>query len=254
MRFLPHCALLLIATTSTRADVVEVKMTREAKQFCHIVRFTKDWGKHWPPWDFTYYDDYEFRAQGTLGTTFLVRGYPEYYKPHTPNLYEIDLSDPKAIARPATEQAWEAATRMPLLRRSTFPRGSYLSREQRIQFNGLQFSKTGDLWALSGDAVRLSPDQTWIVLQSYSGSVARTEDVPFGRSRGVTRGTLFFDVFNAVAGNKLLTLEGTYRDIHPTDALIEPAWLTERYFIIPLGNRRERSLVCQFDRPQGGPR
>jgi hypothetical protein len=61
-------------------------------------------------------------------------------------------------------------------------------------------------------------------------------------------GKLFWDVFNADTGIRLLTIVGTYLDTDPGDALYMTAWVTERYFIVALGRHRERCLVCVFGR------
>ncbi len=117
--------------------------------------------------------------------------------------------------------------------------------QRRAEFNGFQFIKSGEVWVQpSGDATRLSPDQAWLVLQSR----ARKGE------RGPTR--MFLDVFNADTGGKVLKFEGTYSNtigssvysIDPDDYLAQTAWLTERYFIVPLGEHKERCLVCEFGR------
>jgi hypothetical protein len=58
----------------------------------------------------------------------------------------------------------------------------------------------------------------------------------------------YFDVFSADTGKKITTIEGTYEYGSPDDQMRQTAWVTERYFIIPLGEHRERCLVCEFGR------
>jgi hypothetical protein len=73
---------------------------------------------------------------------------------------------------------------------------------------------------------------------------------PGSRSKsdhGQTR--IFFDAFNVETGSKVLTIEGEFSsDTGDTSegVLSETGWLTERYFIVPLGKQLERCLVCEF--------
>jgi hypothetical protein len=64
------------------------------------------------------------------------------------------------------------------------------------------------------------------------------------------------DVFDAGTGNRLVTIEGDHSGFagpDSTGALGTTAWLTERYFIVPLGEHRERCLVCEFGSHKGQP-
>ena len=85
---------------------------------------------------------------------------------------------------------------------------------------------------LRDTATRLSPDQKWLVLQSYA---------PPGWGR-----TVFFDVFSVATGAKLMTLEGPL-DAYWADELINrTGWLSDRYFVIPTGGDFEGSVICDF--------
>jgi len=47
---------------------------------------------------------------------------------------------------------------------------------------------------------------------------------------------------------KIVTIEGTFSsdiDEPPPDVLSRTGWLTERYFIVPLGKLIDRLLVCE---------
>jgi hypothetical protein len=226
---------------------VEITLTPAIREYCHIVRFPQGWNIatydptiHQPL--FYGYDSlYEFRVPGELETTFLVAGIILPSKKYTINKYRVNLSDPAAIAHPATEKEWLDGTKIPTTREEVV-HVPHLTNEQPINFNGFQFTKTGNIWA--GENSRVSPDRVWIVLLSSSGTVAkRDEFLIFG---GRDKGKLFFDVFNADSGRKLMTIVGAYVDIDPGHALNQSIWVTERYFIVPLGEHRERCLVCDL--------
>ena len=118
---------------------------------------------------------------------------------------------------------------------------SRLTNGASLHFRGFQFDKPEKFW--EGEFAR-PPDQSWIVLLSSSGRW------PSGTTSSGSRGgtnKLFTDVYNTDTGKKLLTIVGTYLNIDPR-ALNQALWVTERYFILPLGEQRERCLVCDFGR------
>jgi hypothetical protein len=230
---------------------VEVTLTPAIREYCHIVRFPQGWKTHahdptiHQPLFYGYDGLYEFRVPGELETTFLVGGIVLPSKKYTINKYRVDLSDPTGIAQPASEKEWQSAaiitdTRIVDYSRN-FARLRFVNNEPLV-FNSRQFPKTGDTWA--GQCARLSPDQALIVLMSSSGTIAkRDEFLIFG---GRDKGKLFFDVFDADSGRSIMTIVGTYSDINPGYAVDHSIWVTERYFIVPLGEHRERCLVCDL--------
>ncbi len=88
---------------------------------------------------------------------------------------------------------------------------------------------------------------SWIVLLSSSGSVHVTPESQIALGFGRDRGKLFMDVYNVDTGKKQITIVGAYLGINP-QALNQARWVTERYFILPLGEQRQRCLVCDFGR------
>jgi hypothetical protein len=235
---------------------VEVKITPALRPYCHIIRFPQGWiypifatGPSVRPhsYDYNSGSDYEFRASGPVGSKFLISGVNilgegRFY---TNNQYEIDLTDREAVPQPASGEAWQAAKAIPLSRHDLMAR-SPLREDAPFRFRERAFARSGKWWSLYSS--RLSPSQTWLALQSkteietYVGEVGS----PFGGT-GRYKGKLFWDIFNAETGKKVLTITGTYLDTSPDYAIHNAAWLTDRYFIIALGEHRERCLVCEFD-------
>jgi hypothetical protein len=252
-----HASVAMVALlTGLTAGPVEVKVTPEMREYCHIIQFSRGWGKisalteHEFPPIFSYDSEYEFRVSG-MEPRFVVRGRDPVTKNYTANTYEVDLSDQKSVPRLTTEEKWQAGTPVRFTKKEAFalahPGKESLYTLQvppsGFTFHGIQFDKTGPKWASFES--RLSPGELWIVLQSRSGTVAHSEDVPLGRVFGRDGGKLFFDVYNADTGKRAFTIPGTYNGIDPNHALSKTGWLTERYFIVPLG-QRERCLVCEF--------
>lgn len=249
------------AVSCWAVEGVDVKITPAIQEYCHVVRFRQGWSiipfirnhdvlNTVTPIEYTYWSDYEFRVPGVLGTRFLVRGVDKSTgrTVYTNNLYEIDLTDPTAIPRPAGEDLWQSSALVPDDRSADFSRNvapllPHLRSNTPLGFRGFTFYKTGEIW--EAEVARLSPDQSWIVLLSSSGKIAKRDD--FIGFEGRDKGDLFLDVYNVDTGKKIFTIVGTYVDINPS-ALDKALWVTERYLILPLGAKRERCFVCDFGR------
>jgi hypothetical protein len=242
-------ALLLCAAASAWAQVddLEVSLTPGAEEYCHVIQFPQVWVM--PRSDEktgqrlffgSILGDLEFRVEGLQGSQFLVAGFTELLPPrhYTTNRFTVNLSDATSPIRDASREAWDAATVVPITRKSRFIPGNQPPEDKPLAFNGFQFAKSGEIWDQeSAGPSRLSPDQAWLVLQSR----ARKKD------QGPTR--IYFDAFNVSTGKRIVTIEGTFSsdaDEPPDDVLSKTGWLTERYFIVPLGKQLERCLVCEF--------
>ena len=106
--------------------------------------------------------------------------------------------------------------------------------DDRAEFRGHTFSRTGPFWGTPGQiATRLSLDENWLVLQSTT------------RPGG---GKVFFDIFNIATASKLVTLEGPLQAAWPDELIDRTGWLAGRYFVIPTGDNFETSVICEFDR------
>ena len=258
---------ILFVATLQASGPIDVKVTSDTREYCHFVEFPQGWST--PRLDergllLTYDNskDYEFRVAGLLSTRFLVAGVVERRRTemqtietrYTTNKYEVDLSNPKATARPASDAAWESGTTITSSRKSVVNSTAVLTPDHRVDYRGLQFEKTGHFWVTPDySATRLSPDQAWLVLQSITGPTDGSGPAWNFTLRSLLpyHGKVFWDVFNADTGKKALTVHGSYSMGSPDSYLGQTAWLTERYFIVPLGEHNERCLVCEFgSRPQ----
>jgi hypothetical protein len=251
-------ALFLFALDAANAaDVVNLDLNATAREYCRVLRFPAGWkmpiyfepdGFHVVPLSkFALSDDFEFRVPGLQGTKFLVRGVEKLSsKYYTSNIYEADFADPSGAAQPVGEEQWNSGTPVP-----------WHVREQardlltKIKSLGFAFKPTGR----DESEVRLSPDSGAIIVQSYSGTLGRCggDDIPLGvfptciDIRG-PHGKLFFDVYNTETGRKLITLTAKFSRIFPNEVFSRTGFVTERYFLIPLDEKREKCLICEFGR------
>lgn len=246
------CVTLCAGTNAlAQFDDLEVTLTPVAQEYCHIIRFPQAWAMprtdpktgellHLGAGFGSVTGELEFRIEGLQGTQFLVGGFSQYFPEYdlhleTTNRFIVDLSNSSVPIGVATKAAWDAATVVPTTRRGPIWPG-YPPQDKPIAVNGLQFAKSGELWGL--DPVRLSLDQAWVVLQSEA----------LLSSKGATS-IIYFDVFSAETGGKIVTIQGTFSSDagEPSeDVLSRTGWVTERYFIVPLGKRIDRLLVCEF--------
>lgn len=242
-------AVLLTTADVQGADHLDVAVAPAMKEYCHIIQFPEGWKVPTGPgpiYRYEYYDKYEFRALGPLSSNFLVRGVIDLGKVYTKNIYTVDLSDANAPAVSTTEQAWESATRVSTRQRSAISQLYIPKPNQALEYRGVRFNKSGEFWSYEGGSV--SPDQSWLVLQSWTGSASSGSGTGFGKCFPFgCRGKIFLDIFNLDTSKKIFTIEGTYSGGDPDGNLLRSTeWLTERYFIVPMGDHRERCLVCEF--------
>jgi hypothetical protein len=260
-QFVLSCVMLTALCVIAAGDVIEVDLNESAREFCHVLRFPLGWqmprsvrernGSEFVPPNFALDDEYEFRISGLQGTKFLIRGSERIIDTHyTTNIYEADFSDPSAVAQPATEEEWKIGT-VVSMPRDTSTSGARVTdrRNNYAELDGRRFTRTGDGWGTA----RLSPDRTVLVVESWSGTLGRCggSNVPGDLSLGCidirgSHGKLFFDVYNTGTGKKVVTLTGKFSVILPGEVLDKTGWVTERYFIVPLDQKRERCLVCEF--------
>jgi hypothetical protein len=231
----------LVVSCGKGNGYVGVDLSIAGKKYCREISFSQGWS--YPPTDNnglgypTPFKEYEFREGNGLGD-FLVAGSFEHVfsPPYTKSKYRVNLSSAKPIVAPIDDDTWEKATQkiMPLYRKSIFRTATTIAPDDRAEFQGKIFPRTGPLWSTPGDgSTRLSPDQQWLVLQS--------------RTRP-GRGRVYFDVFNVGTGSKLVTLEGPLNAVWPDELIYRTGWLAGRYFVIPTGDNFEGSVICDFGR------
>jgi hypothetical protein len=220
---------------------LEIDISAENQPYCHQISFPTAW---LPDSRSGIVDDYSFRS-GAGDGEILVAGFL-FGEPPSPTKYRVDLTR-AAPPVPAEDRAWDTAKillweRTGILWRdapATEPAKfdervgqpsespwAYAIKLDKVKFRGKVFQKTGESW--SAAATRVSPDQAWIVLQSFT----RPDKV-------------FYDVYSVSSGTKVATLTG--RMVGAAEPNIDrTGWLANGYFLIPTGPKFEGSVVCQF--------
>ena len=240
------------AQTFQWGDVVEAKLTPSVRKYCYMLQISGGWQyqRHTERGQALQFREnifYEFRIEGVLGTWFLVGAlekWSESQRYYASNHFRVKISDPTSPLLPVSQKEWDAATVVALAQKSVVPPQPSGPEIHAAKFGGFEFRKTGAHFAFAPYGSRLSADSAWLVLQSHTDR----RRIPNQRDES----SVFWDVFNATTSEKLLTIEGTYSGWgdDPSEAMGRSGWVTERYFIIPLGEHIERCLVCEFGKAQ----
>jgi hypothetical protein len=187
------------------------------------------------------FGQFEFRVERPSSLEFLVGGFIEILPPrhYTTDHYRVDLSGARTAVQPVDQTTWERAMVVPFFQKGAFAPGG-ARKDAALEFHGYRFDRTGEFWEEPDeDASRISPNAIWLVLQSRD------------LVRGEEFAKLYFDAFEVQTGKKIVTIEGslTKPGDYLDDALSKTGWVTDRYFIVPLGKGIDRILVCDFGAP-----
>jgi hypothetical protein len=245
-------ALLAMEVLAAR-DFVTVDLNKTIKPHCYVLQFPTGWqhSRDFADWVY-WFTHYEFRSDPNNNAIFLVRVVSSFLIDtekgrlppsdfYTRNLYKVVLGDRAVTPQPANEKEWELA--IPII-----------SRPQPTSAESVTFSKgIGTKFPIGGDPTKypqglLSPNRAIFALQSWRGKLVTTY-VPTERSQYLlfgNRGTLFFDFFSTAASKKVLTVKARFRTILPESVFRTTGWVTDRFFTVPLDDRRTRCLVCDF--------
>jgi hypothetical protein len=169
--------LINIAALSLGQDLldynhIEVALSPAMRPYCHLVAFPGGWG-YQPKTTFgqtLWFDNgqYEFRVEGPPAATTLIGAYEVAvsHRYDAAHHFRIDLSNPGAKPVPVTQEEWDAAAVVRLTRKSVFASVPQSASTDPARLMNREFVKNGARWALAADASWLSPDGTWLVLQS----------------------------------------------------------------------------------------
>jgi hypothetical protein len=153
--------------------------------------------------------------------------------------YSFTLRNPIILNR-ISDQQWNSAALLPKSEKGVVPCISGCeSYFHPVQYKGKEFRASGEHPTSGGDeAAFLSPNQNWLALQSYDGSIDRvTAHLP-------ESGMLYVDVFDAHSGSKQFTAE-----IHRNSGGVEgPAgrtrWIGDDYLFLDISHDKQKLIFC----------
>jgi hypothetical protein len=114
-------------------------------------------------------------------------------------------------------------------------------------FRQRPFRRSGPKWPVTGDEVRISPNEKWIAVQSWEGTDYRDEEtlLPAAPPLDLTA-RFFIDVYDVSSGERVISLDGVDHDFTTGDAPLHfTFWMDSHFFVVPLGTFREKLLVCE---------
>ena len=218
-------------------------------EYCRTIRFRTGW--HVPAMT-GQIDELEFRRTEPDTERYAVAAVIPHgssvrrsKKEYSANKFWVDLGD-SAQVWPASLDDWDRAMPAPVGDR--FWLGLQHSRRgDTFVFQQKPFKRSGPKWPVPGDDARISPDEKWIAVQSWQGNDYRDMDslTLMGSMFGAPS-RFFVDVYEVGSGDKLASFDGVDHDFSAGDApLLHSFWLDSRFFIVPLGARRQKLLVCE---------
>lgn len=254
---LGNTVLFTLGLSLTAAEPVKFEMTPAVKEHCHMFRFPQ-WTGTRPeisnvPNRLYFNDQMEFRVPGILGTRFLVAGTQQITGDglaYTSEKYLLDFAFPGTPAQLVSDAVWNAAVPLTVARyqayRLLFHLLDHWEQSSEVVLNGKRFAKSGQYWQFWDDSFRLSPGRTALAILSFTGTRPANDgnllDMFIARR---FHGHAFIDIYNVKSGKKMLLLEGPYL-ADPEEILLTTDWITDRYFVVPLGVHNERCLICDF--------
>jgi hypothetical protein len=153
--------------------------------------------------------------------------------------YSFTLRNPVVLNR-IGDQEWNSGTLLPKSEKGVVQCVSGCdSQFQPVEYKGKEFRASGE-HPTSGvdDAAFLSPNQNWLALQSYDGSIDPvTAHLP-------ESGMLYVDVFDARSGAKQFTAK-----IHRSSGGVEgPAirtrWISGDYLLLDIFPDKQKLIFC----------
>lgn len=232
---------------------IEVDLAGANLSYCHQVDFPKAWTPFATsdPHEFGDILGYKFR-QGSTPQEVLVAGYTSELDPWvTRTKYRVNLAPKDRKPELVDAATWDAAPEMAWNERRFLDDGKPL---------GPEVVKSGDVSA--EEPIRVSSDQQWVVLQSYTqsrwnrlkvftslkylieGLLLRVVLAPFLRIFPPVD-TIYLDAYSISGRVRVATLKG--RLYGTPDHINRTGWLGA-YFLAPTGPRYERLLVCDFSK------
>jgi hypothetical protein len=170
---------------------------------------------------------------GLFARPGIDRDAPRFY---SPTKYRVDLST--GLVRSASENEWAGAQSSFMLLNS-ISRLSDLKPEDNLAYKGKEYIKRGAQWPLysSADASRLSPDGGFLAVNSWGGEmkICSGDLLPEVWScQDRIQGDYHIEIYETAAATLALSLTGQFQGFDPSDLFGRSAWISERYYFLPL--------------------
>jgi hypothetical protein len=242
-------AVLLLAAPGAWSQSVTPQVLA-GKNYCHEVELT-------PTWTVDAGGDQQVLSQfqegfGKLayraaGPDFaLASFYVEKYDPRTPMTLSRVYSSKKLIlplkkegmARPATEEQWNAA---PAISGNSGPAFLPLPAVDKeiVRFRGFEFEKTGVHFAFPPFIA--APGGGWIAVLSWNGLLPHGI-ISFQRARG----SMYVDMYRVPASKPAIRVQLDFLDTMPDHILEHAVWFSDRHFVFPINQLKTRLMICDL--------
>jgi len=247
VRFRAAVFVLVWAIPAFPAKSVTVKITPDPKA-CTIVHLPKWKRAAGPDWMTPTADcEYDFRSSED-GFLVGLHCRPEFKdnQLYSPSKYAVSFGSGRV--RKATDSEWNLAGPYLAFRLSTqehWPIENY----KPLVYRGRVFRKSGLTWPGESDirlCSRLSPEGDFLAVNSWDGTIQFGGGLFDLSIHQYVDGFYYVDIYNSDSARRVLLIQGHFHDVDPTDMFRKSAWISKRYFVLPLDfeNKMRNFVIC----------
>lgn len=140
-----------------------------------------------------------------------------------------------------------------MYRDSTLQAGRDMRPEEPLFYKGQEFPRRGTRWPiLSEHAARLSPDGSFLAVDGWDGEVNAGGDLADIFNSGHIEGNYYVDIYAVASATVVLSLSGHFKNVDPLDLFRRSAWISKRYYILPLDYlKMDRFVLCDVQQAAG---
>lgn len=162
-----------------------------------------------------------------------------------PYLFFQILDGPSPNAIPIGRHEWDSgkSTGWEVGMHSLFARAfsTPILKVESVSFRGRQYKRGGQHWAYHHVAALPSPDESLLVLQSYSGGYTTDKE----RKQG---GEIFIDIYSTDSGARICRIAGTHQTYDGAGFLADTTWTANRELVASPDPRFFLQLLyCNFN-------
>ena len=240
---------LLLSVPAMQAAKVTIKIApmRRACTVVHLPGWKKPALGPDTDWGHAMECDYDFRSvDGGVLVGAYCRPLPDEKPVYSPSKYAVYFGSGRV--RKATAREWTNADPYLLFRVTANDPGIHFQPQQKLVYQGKEFPKTGANWPFPFGISHVSPDGKSLNVNSWDGTISSNGDDVWGKD--YLDGHYYVDIYDIPSQQRLLAIQGEFHGVDPYFMFRDSAWLSKRYFMLPLDwqNQLRRFVICDVQR------
>ena len=243
------CGVLGWAAGAFAGESVTVKVTPDPKA-CTVVHLPRWKRAADPDWmDAITVCDYDFRSRDggiLVGAYCQPLRYGE--RIYSPSKYAVSFGSGRV--RKATDTEWNLADPYVNFRVTANYAGHEFAPHQKLIYQGKVFPRTGLTWPLADAISHVSHDGDFLAVNSWDGMMLSNGDDNPLMARAYMDGTYYVDIYETDSAQRALAIQGHFHGIDPYYMFYKSAWISKRYFVLPLDwqQKLRNFVICDVAR------